>query len=391
MAPTTSRSSFAAIALLSTLAACRDGGAADTASGAPIATSTAGANGCSGPDQTFTVGQTPVDVTPAGVVFTASNRICAGRGAEILYATAGGSVVALDASIDPPASVVLCSAAAVDALLAGAGIASPADLSGIAVLDDDRLVVVDRTSNTLLVVDRVTSDQVAFFAGEPNPVPGFADGLARGATPGLARFSFAGSTQICPTGDGRVFVADIGNHALRSVEPNGTVVTLAGAGLPLFGDGSLQNSTFDAPNGVTATCNDALVVTERGGSGFGQRVRLVVVGVASPFGGFFGSTVTLVGDGTPATSGGSASAAQVFAPSAPITTQGGDVYWVDAGSGVLRRLRDNACDCPLASDCAAAVLAPTFPAGNEVALAETDGGRLFALDATAGLLWRVSP
>jgi hypothetical protein len=81
----------------------------------------------------------------------------------------------------------------------------------------------------------------------------------------------------------------------------------------------------------------------------------------------------------------------VFAPSSPFTTQGGDVYWVDTGSGVLRRLRDGTCDCPLASDCAAAIATPSFAPGDEVSLTETDAGVLYALDATAAVLYRISP
>mgnify|MGYP000882278129 CR=1 FL=1 len=267
------------------------------------------------------------------------------------------------------------------------------ELPGIAVLDADTLVVAELTSNTLLTVDRTNADTVGFFAGEPNVVPGFADGLATG-TAGRARFSFTEPAQLCPTGDAppRVFVADPGNHAVRVVSGN-SVRTVSGGGTALFSDGDLGAGFFDTPTGVVVTCDDRLLVSERGANGFGNRLRLLSIGASSPFGGFFGSVSTLAGDGTNATTAGpSLAGAQLARPVAPHLCASGEIYWIDQDTGVLRRrLADGSCDCPLHMDCADAVTTPDFTPFHAFSLAETAGGKLYVLDATIGSLVRVTP
>jgi hypothetical protein len=247
------------------------------------------------------------------------------------------------------------------------------------------------------VIDRLPPNQVAFYAGQPNETPGFADGLAQGAAL-LARFSFGTPTQLCPTGDvpPMVFVADAGNHAVRLVaaDTQGTlhVTTIAGNGTPFFSEGDLSQTLFDTPTGLSAACSGALVVSERGGNGAGQRVRQLEIGQPSFLGGFLGTSTTLAGDGTDATTANTQGPpplpAQTAGPVSPLVTSAGEIYWIDSNTGVIRR-RDLAgnCDCPLAADCAAAVLTPDFPAGHAFCLTQTSSGILFVMDATDGVLY----
>jgi hypothetical protein len=275
-----------------------------------IVPNVAGVNGCSGPNQTFTLPQAPVAVPLATLVVAPSSQIAAAGSGETLFATgADGQIVAIDVSGPTPAELEIVSPGgrpgSVGALLASHGISTAPDLSGIAVLDADHLVAVERTSNTLISVRRAAPFSVDFFAGEPDETPGFADGFALG-TSGLARFSFDLPTQICPTGEfpPAVFVADAGNHAIRLVT-DGSVITIAGTGVPGFG-ADMPRAQFDAPTGLSATCGGALVVSERGGDGEGNRIREVAIGSPSPFGGFDGTANALVGDGTAGTTAGSA-------------------------------------------------------------------------------------
>ncbi|MFN0006309.1 MAG: hypothetical protein ACKVXR_00250 [Planctomycetota bacterium] len=396
----------AAVAILATfllvaLTSCRDSSGGGTGV-LVVVPSPHGANGCSGPDQVFSPPQTPSVVTLAALVIGPASQMTADSAGDILYATGdGATVVMLDVSVDPPAEAVLVPGGAgpgtVAELLAGAGITTPPVLSGIAVLDADRLVVVEQTSNTLIAIDRMPPNALAFYAGQPNETPGFADGLARGSA-FLARFSFGSATQVCPTGDSapKVFVADAGNHAVRLVQPDAVgelqVTTVAGNGTPFHSDGDLAQAFFDTPTGVSATCGGALLVSERGGSGFGHRLRRLEIGQPSPFGGFFGTASTLAGDGTDATSAGIGELAQSAGPVSPLVTATGEVYWIDSNSGVLRRQKvDGEVDCPLAADCVAAVGTPSFPPGHDFCLTQTAGGILFVMDATDGVLHRVSP
>lgn len=387
-------------------AACRNS-SETPASALVVVPNQSGANGCSGPDQVFAPPQTPTVVALATLVVGPRSQITAAAGGELLYATGGdASVVAIDVSGAAAVETVLVPGGAgpgtVSERLLALGISATPELSGVAVLDADRLVVVEHAANVLLEIQRAPPFGVALYAGLPSTVPGFADGPALG-TSGVARFSFSAATQLCPTGDvpPRVFVADPGNHRVRmvhEVDAGGgvfvrAVASIAGLGTPGFADGDLSGAAFDTPTGLSAACNGTLVVSEQGSlAGLGNRIRQVQIGAPSFFGGFSGAVLTLVGDGTDATQGSSSGTALVSQPLSPLVTGDGETYWVDSGSGVLRRLAlDLTVDCPLAADCASAVLAPSFPAGDALCLTETAGGVLYVLDATAGVLYRVTP
>lgn len=297
-----------------------------------------------------------------------------------------------------PVETELVSAGAIAALYAGPsiGIVDPPEISGVAVLDATSLVVMEHTANVLLLVDRAIPDTIALFAGSPSTTPGFADGFALqvGMDPiPLARFSFSEPTQLAPTGETpvRIFINDVGNHALR-ILTGGTVTTLAGSGTPLFGEGALMDTFFDSPTGLSIGCNDALVITESNGVVAGNRVRRLTVGETSPLdGSLIGFSETLAGDGAALSTDGTGTLASVGAPSSPVTTTGGDTYWIDATTGVFRRLVGEVVDCPLAVDCATATGAPNFSVGAFTSLAQTEGGVLYALDGTAGTLFRITP
>jgi len=394
-----SRSRLTLLVLLASLSyACRDaksgGGSTNSVQLPP---STVGASGCVGPNQVFNAPQTPVAVPLATLVIGPYSQITAAQGAELLYVTGqDATVVALEVSGATPVETVLVSAGAVAFLLNAQGLTGTPELSGIAVLDATQLVLVEHDSNCLLTCDRTIADALAFYAGQPDETPGFADGLASG-TSQVARFSFGAPTQLATTGETvpSVLVADVGNHALRLVtESPGVrvVTTLAGSGSSGFADGDLSESAFDTPTGVTLSCNQLVILSERGDEGLGQRLRSVKVESANPFGGWFGDVATVAGDGTPGTVEGPAASAQLDAPLSPLATSAGEIYWIDAATGVLRRKQqDGTCDCPLSIDCATAVATPNFPAGHAYSLTQTSSGVLYVLDGTAGVLWRVTP
>jgi hypothetical protein len=378
--------------------ACRKASGGGGSNGAPsFPPSTVGASGCVGPNQVFSAPQTPVAVPLASAPIGPFSQITAAQGAELLYLSAAdASVFALDLSGPVPVETQLVSTAATVALLAGAGLSGTPELSGIAVLDDTHLVLVEHDSNSLVQCERVVPDALSFYAGLPSETPGFADGLASGAS-SVARFSFGAPTQIATTGEQlpSVLVADVGNHALRLVTASGGVrfvTTLAGSGTAGFSNGSLASSAFDTPSGVTLSCNQLVIVSERGDNGLGQRLRSIQISAPNPFGGWFGTAATVAGNGTAGTSEGSATTAMLDAPLSPFATSEGELYWIDSATGVLRRKRQNGnCDCPLSIDCATAVTTPNFPAGHAYSLTQTSSGVLYVLDATDGVLWRVTP
>ncbi|HTF91231.1 MAG TPA: hypothetical protein VK843_22655 [Planctomycetota bacterium] len=378
------------------LGACRnsdDNGVA----GIKLVPSSFAANGCSGPDHVFTVGQTPAAGALTVLQIGPFSQLTAAGDSETLFATGdNATVVAIDVTAPIPVETEILAAGAVAALLLTQGIATAPVLSGISVLDSDSLLVVEHTSNTILKVDRHAVAAPEFFAGAPDEQGGFANGTAL-AVPNnpQARFHFRGPTQIAVSDPlvPFVFVADNGNHAVRRIA-SGFVITVAGGGAPFFDDGDIAGAGFDSPSGLSVTCSGTLLVSETGAAGVaGNRLRQLMLGPLSFFG-QQGQVLTRAGNGVDATIQGDGELASLAAPVSPLTTAMGDTYWIDSTTGILRRMRGatDTCDCPLWTDCAFAVTAGgDFSPGGVVSLTQTPLGVMFVLDATAGQLLKVTP
>ena len=384
------------------LAACRDG--KGSATFIPIAVSSSGNHGCNGPNNAFVSPE--LTYTDAARIGAMSQMAALAPPADpndplldrIYVSGADTSILELDFTADPrvPAVTVVLPAGFIDTLLAANFTPTPpAQISGIAVLDPSNLLVVEHTSNTILLVNLIqptTPNSVVVAVGRPDPIPSFVDGLS-----GASRFSFPPGvpTQIVPTDDLRIFVADRGNHAIRSVQLGQTIVvqTVSGSGIPFHQNGALSQTGFDTPAGVNVNCAGELLVSEVGP--MGHRLRALQIGAEQFFGGASGVSMTLAGDGTPATAEGVAGAASVDAPVSPVTSSLGEVYWVDSGTGVLRRmvLASGMVDCPNPdfADCAAAVGGGGgFSGTGNYATAITASGYLYVLDGTAGTVSLVS-
>jgi hypothetical protein len=395
------------LAALLALGACRNDDGSNVTTTVLIVPSTAGANGCSGPDQVFAAGQALTRYNIGGLTFlvlTSSSQITADAASETLFATGlNGQVVSIDVSGGAPVDSVLVPmgtgpvppAGTVAELLDSVSITTAPVLSGIAVLDATTLLVVEQTSNTILEIDRGTG-AVDFFAGNPDESGGFADGFAQGPLSPVAQFDFDRPTQLCPTDDpdggaGSVYVADPGNHAVREIA-RGFVSTIMGTGAPFHIDGDLPTVGLDTPTGITARCSGTLLVTEEGQGSFlgGNRLRQAMLAQASFFSGS-GMIETLAGDGISASVGGEGTAAELAGPRSPLSTSANDVYWIDAATGILRRMTgaNDTVDCPLFADCSLA--GGNFTAGDALSLTQTPAGVLFVLDFTADQLIRVTP
>lgn len=397
-------SGLLALVLVSALA-CKDASDNTNQAGTSIAPSAAGTNGCNGANLTFGA---PVAVDLAAKLTAAGvgslRQLAASRDGELLFATAVADTgeptvvsILFDGSPMEPVVTRILDPSAVDALLLLLGIGSPGSLAGIAVLDDDNLLAVETTSNTILLVDR-GGGGVVLFAGVGSETPGNNDGPAF-----FAHFNLDEDSRICPTGDGRIFVADTGNNTLRSINGTGAsafVTTLAGigpggAGLcfdPMVGEAEpcdLSIALLDTPSGLVVGCDNALLITERGGN---NRVRELSFSGANPFTGELGGSISiLAGDGMAMSANGDGLLASLAEPVSPVSTAGGEVYWVDAATGTLRRLvrSTGTVDCPQGTggDCTTAGL---FTPMAEFSLAVTEGGVLYLLEGGATSLQQLS-
>lgn len=124
-----------------------------------------------------------------------------------------------------------------------------------------------RADGTLLVADGdrlraiAPTGVVSTVAGD---APGFRDGVGR-----AARFSTL--TGLVVAADGAAIVSDTGNHALRRIDGTGGVTTLAGTGRPGLVDGPAGAAAFDGPMGLALDGQGRLFVADA----YNDAIRLV--------------------------------------------------------------------------------------------------------------------
>ena len=164
--------------------------------------------------------------------------------------------------------------------------------------------------------------EVRVIAG--NGEAGFADGTAD------ARFNKP--IRLAPYGAGKILVADINNHAIRSVTLDGDVQTLAG-GPDKQGhkDGPAAEAGFDSPHGV-AVSDDGVIIVAGAAS---HTIRLFT----STDDGYQVTTLA----GVPGQSGlrdGPAAEALFNSPHGVVWDDEGGVLVVDIGNAAIRRIKD---------------------------------------------------
>ena len=157
-----------------------------------------------------------------------------------------------------------------------------------------------------------------------NGEEGFVDGTT------AARFNKP--IRLAPYGPGRILVADINNHAIRSVTLDGEVVTLAG-GPDKQGhhDGPAAEAGFDSPHGVAVSTDGQIVVADAAS----HTVRLFI-------GADDDLQVTTIA-GVPGQSGfqdGPATEALFNSPHGVVWDAGGGVLVVDIGNAAIRLVKD---------------------------------------------------
>ena len=110
---------------------------------------------------------------------------------------------------------------------------------GIALDGRGNVYVASHYGNAIRKID--ASGNVTTLAG--NGTAGFANGVGTNA-------SFYAPVGVAVDGSGNVYVADAGNNAIRKIDTNGLVTTVAGNGTAGFANGVGANASFFAPSGV---------------------------------------------------------------------------------------------------------------------------------------------
>ena len=101
------------------------------------------------------------------------------------------------------------------------------------------LYVADYGNNEIRKID--TAGNVTTYAGTGQP--GFGNGSATTAT-------FMNPSGVAIDNHGNLFVTDQGNNAIRMIDPNGNVTTIAGSGASGAHNGTGTNATFNGPIGL---------------------------------------------------------------------------------------------------------------------------------------------
>jgi hypothetical protein len=127
--------------------------------------------------------------------------------------------------------------------------ASFASLAGVSLDGTNEYYIADAGNHSIREWDGVNVSTVA-----GNGSPGFADGNGS-----AARFMVPGKTTRNPSG--YLWVADIGNNAIRGIDAGDNVVTCAGAGpsQPGFVNGQGSQAQFNRPSSVFFNAADNMV------------------------------------------------------------------------------------------------------------------------------------
>lgn len=122
---------------------------------------------------------------------------------------------------------------------------------------DGGIIFVDSGNHT---VRRISPEGIVSTVAGKAGVSGVADG------PGSeARFSFPWGVAVSP--DGVIFVSEGNRHTIRKISPEGIVTTVAGrAGLSGFVDGGSDTSRLNSPQGITFGSAGDLYIADSGNS-----------------------------------------------------------------------------------------------------------------------------
>ncbi|OAM88932.1 hypothetical protein AW736_09110 [Termitidicoccus mucosus] len=188
---------------------------------------------------------------------------------------------------------------------------------GIALDAAGNAYVADSAANT---IHRVTPDGVVTrYAGTAGQ---------SGSTEGIgAAARFTAPTHTLVDNAGYLFIADTGNHVLRTVAQSGTILIYAGqAGMTGIADGPIQQALLNQPQGMAADSDNNLYFADTGN----HTIRMI---------GDLDEVLTIAGKpGTAGLRDGIEQDALFNQPASVVYDGNGNLYVADTGNAAIRKI-----------------------------------------------------
>ncbi len=185
-------------------------------------------------------------------------------------------------------------------------------LQGVATDQAGNIFVADMDNHRIRKIS--TDGEVSTFAGSEE---GLEDGIGS-----AAKFKYPGDIVIDAFDN--VYVADMNNHCIRKISPEGEVITMAGTGFPGVDDGPGISATFSKPVRLTIDADGNLFVV-----GYtGHRVRKV-----TPEG-----VVSTIAGSSPGYEDGTGSEAKFFGPHGIAMDSEGNLYVGEYNNHTIRKV-----------------------------------------------------
>ena len=174
--------------------------------------------------------------------------------------------------------------------------------AGVAVDSSGNVYVADSGNHRIRAI--TSGGTVSALAG--NGIAGFTDGNSASA-------QFHSPLGVAVDSSGNVYVADSGNHRIRTITSGGTVSTLAGNGTSGFVEGNGTSAQFNNPQGLAVDSSGNIYVADSGN----HRIRKITSA---------GNVTTLAGNGSAGFADGNGTSAQFNNPEGVAVDPNGNLY-----------------------------------------------------------------
>lgn len=233
------------------------------------------------------------------------------------------------------------------------------------VLDQQGNLYVADSGATNRILKITPNGIVKTFAGGKE---GYADGLADAA-------AFNTPSGLAIDDIGNIYVADTGNNAIRKINAQGLVTTLAGNGKAGYLDGKASEAQFNGPIGVAVDHAGKVYVADT----YNDKIRVITIDA---------QVSTLAGGNQAGYQDGSAKEARFDTPCSLLLNSKGELFIADTRNNAIRKINQAG---------EVSTIARSMPEDREallkrpIGLAITHDDFLYVSEMSGGRIFQVSP